>query len=73
MTEIHGIGIASARGLLSILFPEYFGTVDQFTVEQLREIPLIFHKDNIAKKNPDSLKIKAGVVLINIMREKANN
>ncbi len=49
-TEIHELGIASASGLLSILFPEYFGTVDQFAVEQLREIPLISHKDDIAKK-----------------------
>ncbi len=68
-TAIHGLGIASASGLLSILFPEYFGTVDQLAV-QLREIPLISNKDDIAKRYPDSLKKKDCVVLFNIMRKK---
>ena len=71
-TEIKGLGTAGASGLLSILFPEYFGTVDQFVVERLREISFISHKDDITKMNPESLRIKDGVILINIMREKAN-
>ena len=30
--RIYGLGTAGASGLLSILFPEYYGTVDQFLV-----------------------------------------
>jgi hypothetical protein len=34
-SRIRGLGIAGASGLLSVLFPEYFGTVDQFVVMSL--------------------------------------
>src|SRR5258708_7915240 len=36
--EIYQFGIPSASGLLSLLFPSYFGTVDRFAVQSLQRI-----------------------------------
>ena len=69
--EIYGLGTAGASGLLAILFPAHFGTVDQFVVKRLREIQHPFYKFELERMNPDSLKIKDGVILVEIMREKA--
>jgi hypothetical protein len=38
VTDIHGLGIAGASGLLAVLFPSHFGTVDQFLVKALLKI-----------------------------------
>lgn len=70
--EIYGLGTAGASGLLSVLFPECFGTVDQFVVKRLREVDCVSYKNDIENMKPDSLKIKDGAILINIMREKAD-
>ena len=69
--EIRGLGPAGASGLLSILFPENFGTVDQYVVKALREVEGIPYHAELAKMNPDSLSIKDGVLLIQIFREQA--
>jgi hypothetical protein len=37
--SIKGLGTAGASGLLAILFPAHFGTVDQFVVKALAELP----------------------------------
>ncbi len=37
--RIGGLGMPGASGLLAVLFPEDFGTVDQFVVENLLQIP----------------------------------
>jgi hypothetical protein len=69
---IPGLGIAGASGLLAVLFPEYFGTVDQFAVKALRQLPDFAEKDFVASiKNPEALKLSEGVGLIEIMRSKA--
>ena len=70
-TEIAGLGTAGASGLLSILFPEYFSTVDQFVVKRLREVDDPDYKYRLAAMNPESLKSQDGVLLIQIMRDKA--
>ena len=31
-SEIHGLGVVAASGLLAVLFPNYFGTIDRFAV-----------------------------------------
>ena len=69
--EIRGLGTAGASGLLAILFPKEFGTVDQFVVKKLQEIEIPDHQDALLRMNPESLKIDDGVLLIGIMREKA--
>ena len=40
VTKIHGLGAAGGSGLLSILFPEHYGTIDQFVVESLQKVGL---------------------------------
>ena len=70
-SEIHGLGPAGASGLLSILFPENFGTIDQYVVKALKKVKGIPCAAELAKMNPNSLSIKDGVLLIRIMREQA--
>ena len=72
--KIKGLGVAGQSGLLSVLFPKYFGTVDQFVVKSLRKIEDFpkNEKENLLKMNPESLKIKDGVVLISILRKKSS-
>lgn len=71
VTDIYGLGTAGASGLLSILFPKDFGTVDQFVVKSLCEVGDSRYADVLKKMNPESLSIKDGVVLEKILREKA--
>jgi len=69
--RIRGLGIAGASGLLSILFPKYFGTVDQFVVKALRGVSNLSDLNRLNKMNPGGLSLADGVVLIRIMRDKA--
>ena len=70
-SSIRGLGIAGASGLLAILFPRYFGTVDQFAVKALTNIPELSENELIVAMSPESLKLSDGTVLIRIMRRKA--
>lgn len=69
--KIRGLGVAGASGLLSLLFPNDFGTVDQFVVKALRKVNELPEKAELQEMNPKSLKISDGVLLIQIMRKKA--
>jgi len=70
--RIKGLGVAGASGLLSLLFPRYFGTVDQFVVQRLLEIENLKEHFLLEKMKQDNLTEKDGTILIEIMREKAN-
>lgn len=69
--EIRGLGCAGASGLLSLLYPRSFGTVDQFAVKALREVGGLPEADVLQRMNENSLTTKDGVVLIQIMQRKA--
>lgn len=69
--SIRGLGTAGASGLLSILFPSYFGTVDQFVVNALRHVDDLPQIEAIKRMNPEDLAVRDGVLLIQIMRSKA--
>jgi hypothetical protein len=69
---IRGLGIAGASGLLAVLFPTQFGTVDQFVVKALAKIPELPERNLIAAMTPESLKLNEGTILIRIMRRKAD-
>ena len=71
VTDIYGLGTAGASGLLSILFPKEFGTVDQFVVKSLCEVGDSRYAEVLKKMKPESLSNKDGVVLEKILREKA--
>lgn len=69
--KIYGVATAAGSGLLAILFPEDFGTVDRFVVERLQELDDPNFKKKLDKMKPESLNTKDGVYLIQIMRTKA--
>jgi len=69
--RIKGLGIAGASGLLALLFPTKFATVDQFVVQALRKVNNLEQKHLLERMNPEGLRLNDGVVLIRIMRAKA--
>jgi hypothetical protein len=69
--SIKGIGTAGASGLLAILFPAYFGTVDQFAVKALIQVRELPERWLIQRIDPDAIKANEGAGLIRIMRRKA--
>jgi hypothetical protein len=72
-SKIRGLGTAGASGLLSLLYPQHFGTVDQFAVKALREIKRLPQSARLAKMNENSLKLADGECLVEIMRVKARS
>jgi hypothetical protein len=72
-TRIKGLGTAGASGLLSIMFPTHFGTVDQFVVKALREVQSFGDdlKQELQRMKPEDLKGTDGIILISLMRQKA--
>lgn len=69
--EIRGLGVAGASGLLSLMYPNNFATVDQFVVKALRQIPNLPESNSLKRMRPENLTIRDGVILINIMLRKA--
>ena len=81
-SSIHGLGIAGASGLLALMFPQQFGTVDEFMVLALakvrglpeqRRLRELARRIQLAKKSRKSFALshRDGVMLVEIMRRKA--
>jgi hypothetical protein len=70
--SIPGLGYSGASGLLSLLYPEWFGTVDQFVIKALREIHDLPERDKLRVINEASINLRVGILLIEMMRGKAN-
>jgi hypothetical protein len=70
--RIPGLGTAGASGLLALLYPHAFGTVDQYVVKALRILPRLPEATLISVMNPESLTADDGIVLIRIMRRQAS-
>lgn len=70
--QIRGLGTSGASGLLSLMYPEHFATVDQFVVKALRLVPGLREATKLDEMNPESLSIADGVRLIGIITRKAN-
>jgi hypothetical protein len=68
---IRGLGTAGASGLLALMYPQTFGTVDQFVVNALREIRNLPEAPALARMNPENLGVSDGVIIIGILRRKA--
>lgn len=68
---IHGLGIAGASGLLALMYPTAFGTVDQFAVKALRCVQGLPEAEHLRNMNPEDLSVGHGVILIRIMRQRA--
>jgi hypothetical protein len=69
--SIHGLGTAGASGLLAVLFPRHFATVDQFAVKALVGIEGLPERMSILSMKPTQLTIRNAVVLVKIMKDKA--
>jgi len=70
-TSIRGLGVAGASGLLTVLYPKEYGTVDQFVVKALQQVANPSWSGRLERMSPESLKVEDGCFLISIMREKA--
>jgi hypothetical protein len=70
-SEILGLGTAGASGLLALMYPRKFGTVDQFAVKALRQVNGLPEAACLEEMNPEALTIRDGVLLIGILRRKA--
>lgn len=68
---IRGLGTAGASGLLALMYPRRFGTVDQFVVKALTQINGLPEAAALARMNPWSLTIRDGVLIIDVLRRKA--
>ena len=73
LSKIRGLGPAGASGLLALLYPNNFGTIDQFIVKSLIEIKSIPESKDVNKINRENITISQGVLLINIMKNKAED
>jgi hypothetical protein len=69
--KIHGLGITGASGLLALMYPQKFGTVDQFVVKALREVNGLPEASDLAQMKPDNLNVSNGVLIIDLLRRKA--
>ena len=69
--EIRGLGTAGASGLLALMYPSVFGTVDQFVVKALRSVEGLPEASILARMNENSLTVQDGVALIRILQRKA--
>lgn len=73
LSPIKGLGPAGISGLLAILWPREFGTVDQFVVKALRCVRDIPDEEKLllASMKPDNIRPVDAALLIRIMRRKA--
>ena len=72
VSRVRGLGPSGASGLLSILFPEDFGTVDQFLVKSLLKVEPLKERDLLSRMKPEMLSLKDSVLLTRILRQKAD-
>ncbi len=70
--DIHGLRTAGASGLIALMCPQHYGTVDQFAVKALREVNGLPEAAALARMKPESLSVRDGVVLTEIYRRKAS-
>jgi hypothetical protein len=71
--KIRGMGTAGASGLLSLMYPEHFATVDQFVVKALRQVDDLPETSRLSKMNPLNLSINDATLLIGILTRKARD
>ena len=69
--QLGGLGTAGASGLLALLFPRIYGTVDQFVVKGLRQVEGLTEHELVMKMDPENLTVSDGLLLIAVMTRKA--
>jgi len=71
--RIRGLGTAGASGLLALMFPKDFGTVDQFVLNALVQVEGLKESSIVQEMHRENLCTDDGVCLIRIMRKKASD
>jgi hypothetical protein len=71
--KVRGLGTAGASGLLSLMYPGHFATVDQFVVKALRLVGGLPEADALSTMNPLNLSLADGELLISILQRKAKD
>ena len=66
--QIGGLGPAGASGLLALLYPGEFGTVDQFVVKALCSVEDLPEREVPLAMNPESLSLSDAILLVLILR-----
>lgn len=69
--QIHGIGASAGSGLLSLLYPTHFGTVDRFVVENLKSVPNAPWARKVGSINPNNIRILDASLVIEAFRDMA--
>jgi hypothetical protein len=69
--SIRGLGPPGASGLLALMYPHKFGTVDQFVVKALAQIDSLPEAATLRRMKPEGLTIPQGVLITQILRRKA--
>lgn len=70
--RIGGLGPSGASGLLAILFPKDFGTVDQFVVKALQSAKNLPEHNAIMQINPYRITLPESELLIRLFRKKSS-
>ena len=71
--NIKGLGVAGASGLLALLFPSHFATMDQFVIQALQQVQDSPELILVKSMNPScAISSRNGAILINIMKNKAD-
>ena len=69
--RIRGLGTSGASGLLALMYPQRFGTADQFVVKALRQIERLPEAAALRRLNPEGLTIRDATMIVEILRRKA--
>lgn len=70
-TRIGGVGPSGASGILALLYPTDFGTVDQVVVTALRAVANLPEREVLLAMRPQELSLSDAVLLIMLLRRKA--
>lgn len=71
-TAIRGLGPAGGSGLLAVLFPRDFGTVDVFVVEALRQVKGLPEHGHLMRMG-SQLTLRDAALLIRILRRQGDD
>ena len=74
LIKISGLGISGASGLLALLYPEIYGTVDQFVIKSLDRTCMFPELEYVDPKclSTSEKGIRLIIHIIEILQEKAN-
>ncbi len=70
LCKIHGLGPSGASGLLALLYPTLYGTIDQFVIKSLQQLDDFPELKFI---NPDNPSVEVVVFIIEKLQKKAED